>query len=127
MSLKEALNKISKENREYFKYKFPDVRFDKSIEPKTEEQLLKITSRKTINGFIEWEKSSEYATLVALYLQSKMINDIHAIYQVVREKALTGDDKQVKLLLTLNKEINIMVKASLSVQDTENDDDGLVL
>ncbi|MED5103137.1 hypothetical protein P9858_23760 [Niallia circulans] len=126
MTLKEALNKITFENREYFKYKFPDVRFDKRIPPKTEEELLKATNRKTMNGFLEWEKSPEYANLVALYLQSKMINDIYKIYEVVRQKALEGDDKSVKLLLQLNKEINNMIKASASVSD-EAEDDGLEL
>ena len=39
-----------------------------------------------MNGFTNWEKTPEYANLVALYLQSKMIDDIHTIYKVVREK-----------------------------------------
>ncbi|MED4619390.1 hypothetical protein [Priestia megaterium] len=123
MTLKEALNKTTKENREYFKYKFPDVRFDKRKAKKTEEQLLRVTNRKTMNGFLEWEKSAEYANLVALYLQSKMMNDIHEIYNVIREKAITGDEKSVKLLLQLNKEINSMVKASVSVIDHDNEDE----
>lgn len=123
MTLKEALNKTTKENREYFKYKFPDVRFDKRKAEKTEEQLLRVTNRKTMNGFLEWEKSAEYANLVALYLQSKMMNDIHEIYNVIREKAITGDEKSVKLLLQLNKEINSMVKASASVMDHDNEDE----
>ena len=128
MTLKEALSKLSFENREYFKYKFPDVRYDKRKAPKTEEELLKATYRKTMNGFYDWEKSPEYANLVALYLQSKMINDIHKIYEVVREKALTGEEKQIKLLLTLNKEINSMVKAGRDLIEEEiQDDDGLMI
>jgi len=126
MTLKEALSKLTYENKEYFKYKFPDVRYNKKIPPKTEEEFLKLVNRKTMNGFLEWEKSPEFAVLVALYLQSKVINDIHEIYLVVREKALTGDDKSVKLLLSLNKEINNMVKASSYIaNDVEDKDDGL--
>lgn len=126
MTLKEALKNITFENREYFKFKFPDVRFDKSIPPKTVEEFLRITNRKTMNGFLEWEKSPEYSNLVALYLQSKMINDIYKIYEVVRRNALEGDEKSVKLLLQLNKEINNMVKATSSISD-ENEHDGLEL
>jgi len=126
MTLKEALKKVTKENRAYFHYKFPDTRFDQSREEKTEQEFLASVNRKTMNGFLEWEKSPEYANLVALYLQSKMINDIYNIYEVVRQKALEGDDKSVKLLLQLNKEINNMVKASASVSD-EAEDDGLEL
>ena len=59
-------------------------------------------------------KRHEYANLVALYLQSKMIDDIHTIYKVVREKALTGDEKQVKLLLTLNKKSTVLLKQGQS-------------
>ena len=126
MTLKEALSKLSYENREYFKYKFPDVRYDQRKTSKTEEEFLKLVNRKTMNGFLEWEKSPEFATLVALYLQSKIMNDIHEIYMVVREKALTGDEKSVKLLLSLNKEINNMVKASSHISnDAEDENDGL--
>ena len=69
--IKRSIKNITFENREYFKFKFPDVRFDKRKAPKTEEELLRATNRKTMNGFLEWEKSPEYANLVAIYLQSK--------------------------------------------------------
>ncbi len=127
MTLREALKKVTKENRAYFHYKFPDTRFDKTIEQKTEQEFFASVNRKTMNGFLEWEKTPEYATLVALYLQSKMVNDLNEIYKVVREKALTGDEKSVKLLLQLNKEINSMVKASTFViEDNNEDDDDLI-
>ncbi|ENB9404671.1 hypothetical protein ACTFOJ_05875 [Bacillus cereus group sp. MYBK77-1] len=129
MTLKEALKKITKENRMYFNYKFPDTRFNQTIQPKNEGEFLISVGRKTMNGFKAWEKTPEYTNLVALYLQSKIVNDIHTIYKVVREKALTGDEKQVKLLLTLNKEINSIIKAGaeLSKVDEEPEDDGLII
>lgn len=128
MGLKEALNKVARENREYFKYKFPDIRYDKTIPERTEEDFLRVVGRKTMNAFEDWEKTPEYANLVALYLQSRMMNDIHEIYTVVREKALTGDEKSVKLLLQLNKEVNSIVKASATIQnDNAAEDDGLVV
>lgn len=128
MTLKEALKKVSKENRAYFHYKFPDTRFDQSREPKTEQEFLYSVARKTMNGFMDWEKTPEYANLVALYLQSKQMDDLNTIYQIVREKALTGDDKQVKLLLILNKEINTIVKAGKElIVDEGEEDDGLTL
>jgi len=123
MTLKEALSKLTYENKEYFKYKFPDVRYNKKIPPKTEEEFLKLVNRKTMNGFLEWEKSPEFATLVALYLQSKMMDDIQKIYEIVREKALTGDEKQVKLLLTLKKEVDNMVEAGREIMTDEDGED----
>ncbi|MFB7304646.1 hypothetical protein [Heyndrickxia sporothermodurans] len=127
MTLKEALKKVTKENRAYFHYKFPDTRFDQTIQPKSEQDFLASVGRKTMNGFKDWEKSPEYANLVALYLQSKMINDIHQMYEAVRAKAVEGDDKAIGTFLKLNKEINIMVKGFSEINNVEEDDDGLVM
>ena len=54
---------------------------------------------------------------------------------VVKDNALTGDDKSVKLLLTLNKEIASIVKQSIELsansktmkEEEEDIDDGLVI
>ena len=128
MTLKEALKKVAKENKAYFHYKFPDTRFDQTLQPKTEQEFLVSVNRKTMNGFTDWEKTPEYANLVALYLQSKMIDDIYSIYEVVREKALDGDDKAITTFLKLNKEINLIIKASQTiVSEDDEDDDGLVM
>ena len=81
-----------------------------------------------MNGFINWEKTPEYANLVALYLQSKMIDDIYKIYDVVRVKALKGDDKSITTLLKLNKDINTIVKVGRELVEEEiEEDDGLSL
>ncbi|PEV02463.1 hypothetical protein CN417_27985 [Bacillus thuringiensis] len=128
MTLKEALKKVTKENRMYFNYKFPDTRFNQTIQPKNEEEFLISVGRKTMNGFINWEKTPEYANLVALYLQSKMIDDIYKIYDVVRVKALEGDDKSITTFLKLNKEINTIVKAGRELIEEEvEEDDGLIV
>ncbi|MCJ7986960.1 hypothetical protein MUB16_28465 [Priestia sp. OVL9] len=127
MTLKEALKKVTKENRAYFQYKFPDTRFDQTAQPKTEQEFLTSVNRKTMNGFKDWEKTLEYANLVALYLQSKQIDTLHNIYKVVEVKALEGDDKAIATLLKLNKEINAMIKGFSTVQGAEEEDDGLVI
>ncbi|HDX9572442.1 TPA: hypothetical protein ACGXNJ_000514 [Bacillus cereus] len=128
MTLKEALQKVTKENRMYFNYKFPNTRFNQTIQPKNEEEFLISVGRKTMNGFINWEKTPEYANLVALYLQSKMIDDIYKIYDVVRVKALKGDDKSITTLLKLNKDINTIVKVGRELVEEEiEEDDGLSL
>lgn len=128
MTLKDTLKKVSKENKAYFHYKFPDTRFDKTLEPKTEQEFLASVARKTMNGFIDWEKTQEYAHLVALYLQSLMIDDIRLMYKVVREKAIEGDDKAIATFLKLQKEINSIVKGFETVLNTDDEDeeDGLI-
>lgn len=128
MTLKEALKKVSKENRAYFHYKFPDTRFNQTLQPKTEQEFLTSVNRKTMNGFTDWEKTLEYARLVALYLQSKAIDDIYKIYDVVRVKALDGDDKAIATFLKLNKEINSIVKGFevVTTNDEDEEEDGLI-
>ncbi|OWW11707.1 hypothetical protein BUE63_02435 [Bacillus sp. MB353a] len=128
MTLKEALKKVTKENRMYFNYKFPDTRFNQTIQPKNEEEFLISVGRKTMNGFTNWEKTPEYANLVALYLQSLMIDDIRLMYDAVREKAVDGDDKAITTFLKLYKEINSIVKGFETISNTvdEDEDDELM-
>lgn len=128
MILKEALKKVSKENRAYFHYKFPDTRFDQTLETKTEQEFLASVNRKTMNGFTDWEKTPEYAHLVVLYLQSLMIDDIRLMYNAVREKAVEGDDKAIGTFLKLYKEINSIVKGFevINSHDDVDEDDGLI-
>lgn len=125
MTLKEALKKVTKENRAYFHYKFPDTRFNQTAQPKTEQEFLASVARKTMNSFMDWEKTLEYAHLVALYLQSRQMDALQKIYKVVEIKALEGDDKAIAMLLKLNKEINAIIKGFSTVQDAEEEDDGL--
>lgn len=128
MTLKEALKKVSKENRAYFHYKFPDTRFDQTIQPKNEEAFLVSVNRKTMNGFKDWEKTPEYAHLVALYLQSLMIDDIRLMYLAVKDKAVDGDDKAIGTFLKLYKEINSIVKGfEVIANDNDEDEDDLVI
>lgn len=128
MTLKSTLKTVSKENKAYFHYKFPDTRFDQTLQPKTEQEFLASVARKTMNGFTDWEKTQEYAHLVALYLQSLMIDDIRLMYEVVRTKAIEGDDKAIATFLKLQKEINSIVKGFETVLNTDDEDeeDGLI-
>lgn len=87
-----------------------------------------------MDGFKTWEKTPEYNMFLALYLEQKAIKDIYDVYEVVKADALKGDDKSVKLLLSLNKEIKSIVnsnKESLLKESKELEeeefDDGLVI
>lgn len=57
-----------------------------------------------------------------MYLQSRTANDLQAIYSVVSEKAKKGDEKAVKLFLTLNKEIQEHAKTANQTFSNEDDD-----
>ncbi|GAA0366897.1 hypothetical protein [Bacillus horti] len=134
MNIYDALKNVRDwKKREYFKWKH-DIRYDQRLEKKTEEQFLKSVDKKTMNPYLAWERSPEYKGLLAIYLDSRMANDLEEIYSVVSTKAKEGDSNSVKLFLSLHKEIQQHAKnadkAFKDISDndeTEDEDDGLEL
>ncbi|MCY6372757.1 hypothetical protein [Clostridium ganghwense] len=57
-----------------------------------------------------WETSEQYQRLQNELLQSRINSDINRIYDVVVEKALKGDEKAVKTLLLIKKELDATPK-----------------
>lgn len=132
--IRKVINEMAFDKRLYIYYKFPELRSKNVGHQSTEEELLQSTGRKTMDGFKTWEKTPEYNMFLALYLEQKAIKDIYDVYEVVKADALKGDDKSVKLLLSLNKEIKSIVnsnKESLLKESKELEeeefDDGLVI
>lgn len=129
--IRKLIDDLPQDKRTYVYYKFPDLRKLEHGKEYTEEEFLNMVGRKSLDAYLYWEKSTEYNMILALYLQSKAIADIYEVYEVVKENALNGDEKSVKLLLTLNKEINSIVKQtkefSKSKTMQEEYDDGLVI
>lgn len=127
MELNEALKQIKFEYALYFKWKFPDLRFDQSEPIKTEEEFLKSVQRKSMNSFKRWERTQEYKALVTLYLNTKVIKDYEEIYQIVSSQAKQGDEKSIKLFIALQKELQSQSKLAVSyfshVEDDVEDDD----
>lgn len=130
MNIQEALKQVRWENAMYFKYKFPDLAFDKSKPLKTEEQFLKSVQRQTMNSFYRWEKTDQYKMLVTLYLNTKAIQDYEDIYKIVSEQAKKGDEKSIKLFIQLQKDLQQQSKLAKQYFTKVNevaDDDGLSL
>lgn len=132
MNIHDALKQINWMKAEYFKYKFPELRYDQSRPLKTEQDFLNLVNRKSMNPFTKWEKSQEYKYLMQLYLDTKISDDYQTIYNIVAEKAREGDEKSIKLFLTLQKDIqqNSKMAAKMikkSDDEEENDDSGLDL
>lgn len=131
MNIHEALKVVAWDRAEYFKYKFPQVRFDQSKPQKTAEEFLKVVGKKTMNPYLRWEKSEEYKALVSLMLQGRSADDLLEVYEIVTKTAKTGDDKAVKLFMQLMKEVDSYSKLatkSIEVKETvEEDDDDLIL
>lgn len=126
MNIYEALKQVRWDYAEYFKYKF-GIRYDQTKPARSDEDFLRLVSKKTMNPYIQWERSKEYKDLVALYLQSRVANDLAEVYDKVSAKAKeTAEEKSIKMMLTLHKEINEHAKnAFTNVEDEEEGDDGL--
>ena len=121
----QAIKQLTTDKQYYFKYKFPELKFDQSRPLWTQKQFLNYAQRKTMNPFIKWEKTSEYKNLIQLYLDSKIADDFREIYQVVSENAKKGDDKAIRQFLILQKEIqsNAKVVGKLFDNDKDESDD----
>lgn len=119
MNIYEALNTVSWKKNVYFlwEYNLSVLR----TEPLTEEQLCKKIESKSIAYMKNWEKTGEYLNLVNLYIESRIANNLEQMYKVVQEKALTGDEKSIKLLLDLHKSIQAHVlKGKSSVNNYDD-------
>lgn len=131
MNIYDALKQTDYRFREYFKYLHPDLRFDQTKPLKTEQEFLKSVNRKSMAPFHRWEKSAEYKNLLILYLDYKVNDDYEQIYNIVTEKAKQGDEKAIRLFLTLQKDIQSMaksIKKSFVVEkENEEEDDELDL
>ncbi|GLH62393.1 hypothetical protein [Parageobacillus sp. G301] len=134
MNIYDALKQLPHDKRYYFQYKHKlYYRQEKNAEINSDEEFLKRlggSSPKTMDAFLAWEKTDEYRNLVMLMLQSKLANDLTETYMNVAAKARTGDEKAVKLLLQLSKEINTYAneaKKAFMKDDEEIEDDGLEL
>lgn len=132
MNIYEALKTIDEKKAMYFQYKFQDLRYDQSKPMKTEEDFLRQVERKTINPFLKWEKTAEYKNLIQMYLDTKIADDYKEIYQIVVDKAKEGDEKSIRLFLTLQKDIqtNSKIASNQFKDDAEEEidkDDGLIL
>lgn len=126
MDIYDALKQTDYRFREYFKYLHPDLRFDQTKPLKTEEEFLRSVNRKSMAPFHRWEKTAEYKNLLILYLDYKVNDDFEQIYNIVTEKAKQGDEKAIKLFLTLQKDIQNMaksIKKSFAVEKQNEEDD----
>ncbi|MEC1715930.1 hypothetical protein [Schinkia azotoformans] len=127
MNIDQALKQVAWQKAEYFKWKH-DIKYDQTRNKKTEEQFMKLVNKRTMNSFLAWERTQEYANLVHLLMQSKVHNDLLQSYQQVSDKAVQGDEKSIKLLLDMSKVIKDYAKVASkefekNSEEIEEDDD----
>lgn len=125
----EALKQIDWQKAEYFRYKFPDLRYYQDRPIKSEQEFLRSVNRKSMNPFLKWEKTDEYKSLLMLYLATKISDDFLDIYNITIDNAKKGDEKAIKIFLQLQKEIQqnakiaskLFEKVDVEEEETEND------
>ncbi|WP_217581060.1 hypothetical protein [Lysinibacillus sp. GbtcB16] len=116
MDIYSALNQVSTKKREYFLYKH-DL-FVLKGKP-SEEDFCKSIQVKSLAYMKKWEKTEEYRQLVSILIESRIAEDIENIYYSLREKAITGDEKAIKLLLELQKTTKEYQKPSTGLHVVE--------
>ncbi|OXS67240.1 hypothetical protein [Priestia filamentosa] len=127
MNIYEALKQVEEKKAQYFQWKH-DIRYDRTIPKKTEEEFLKQVDRKTLNPFIKWEKSGEYKSLILLLLGSQVSQDLQDVYNAVLDKAKNGDNINdfMKLYKEINSNAELAAKSfNVIEEDEEEEDDGL--
>lgn len=107
MDIYSELNKLPWKKKEYFLWKF---KLNMYSTDKSEEDILRQLDIKSFASMRKWERTPEYLTLVNLYIESQIAKDLEKVYEVVKEKAITGDEKSIKLLLDLQKQVRAFNK-----------------
>lgn len=126
MNIYEALSKLNYKKKEYFLWKHN--LYVLRTEPLTEEEMCKRIQSKSLSYMRKWEKTEEYHALVNIMIESQAGKDLEDIYSIVKEKALTGDEKSIKLLLDLQKQVQAYNKqANKGKQSNSNAYDELEL
>lgn len=126
MNIYEALNTVSWKKKEYFLWKH-NLSVLREI-PLTEEEICNKIKSKSLSYMKKWEKTEEYHNLVNIMIESQAGKDLEDIYWIVKEKALTGDEKSIKLLLDLQKQVQAYNKqANKGNKSTSNTYDELEL
>ena len=136
LTLKKALCNIKLEKRYYFMWKHSMKTWARDYSTITEEQFKEKYCKNSeikYKNLQDWEKTEEYQNLLNLKMAESMTEDIYNIYNIVKDKAIEGDDKAIKTLLMLQKEIKGNLKKNMDkkVKDSEpeeeeiEEDDGL--
>ncbi len=126
------LDKLRRQSRKkwiYFCWKNKVDNISTKFSKMTEEDILekypKLIYPLTLKIYkSRWEQTEEYQNLYRLLMQIRSQQDLYRIYEVVKDKALKGDDKAIKTFLLLKKEIwKSPIKEKLGVEEIESQEE----
>ncbi|MFT9821122.1 hypothetical protein [Lysinibacillus sp. NPDC056185] len=125
MNIYEALNTVSWKKKEYFLWKH-NLSVLREV-PLTEEELCKKIKSQSLSYMHKWEKTDQYHYFVNLYIESQAGKDLEELYAIAKEKASVGDEKGIKLLLDLHKQVQAYNKQANKGKPSTNTYDELEL
>mgnify|MGYP000958285995 CR=1 FL=1 len=121
--------------RKYVMWKFGLTNLRTDYSKFTEDEfifkLLK-GDKKRYKKLQRWEYSEEFKVVAEMITPMQMTDDFNQIYQNVREKALTGDEKSIKTFLMLQKEKEKRIQEKkqeeeMKMEQAEDDEEDLIL
>ena len=124
MDIYEALKQLTWKKRMYFNWRH-DIFYDKSKGTQTEQEIMDKLKVKSMNEYIKWERTPQYMQLLNLFLESKFANDLEKVYNMTAERAVAedADEKSIKLLLQIQKEIRAFNKAASNIKPSKSEDE----
>lgn len=122
MDIYEALKELSWKKRMYFDWKH-DLSYNQNKEKESEEEIMRKLQVKSFNEYVKWERTPQYLRLLSLFLESKFANDLEKVYKMTAERAVAedADEKSIKLLLQIQKEIRTFNKAASNTKPSTAD------
>lgn len=134
MTLREKINKLKSYYKQiYFRWKHGLISRERDYSKYTEEDIIENFfkgDRKKFETMQLWESTEEYADLLLTLLKEHIHKDILEVYDGVLKKAKTGEEKAVKTLLLLQKEVKSLLKEKAQIQvqvQVEEEDDDLII
>lgn len=123
MDIYQALKSLNWKKRMYFNWRH-NIFYDQSKGLQTEQEIMDKLKVKSMNEYIKWERTPQYMQLLNLLLESKFANDLERVYNMTAERAVAedADDKSIKLLLQIQKEIRAFNKAASNIKPSESED-----
>ena len=73
-----------------------------------------------------WEGTDQYEDLIITMLREHIEKDLLDVYHVVLDNAKKGEEKAVKTLLLLQKEIRMIAKKRAETKTIDDEDDLIV-
>lgn len=106
----------------YFDWRH-DLSYNQNKEKESEEEIMRKLAVKSFNEYIKWERTPQYLRLLSLFLESKFANDLEKVYKMTAERAVAddADEKSIKLLLQIQKEIRTFNKAASNTKPSTSD------